>query len=81
LSIKNYGINSENDAQVWNVFKTKTVLKPRSIETYSAMLKTFCRETGVSNPFALLNLGIEKIEDITEEWISQNRDVRAHPNI
>ena len=54
------------------MLERRTRLKPSSLDIYMSGLRTICKYATVNNPFELVDMSLEWIEDITEDWI------RAH---
>jgi len=67
-----YALNYDKYNETRKVLDQRTRLKSESIRSYVSTLKTFCKCIDVEDPFELIKLGLEKIEDLTEEYIRRN---------
>lgn len=52
-------------------------LKESSAKVYARAFRSFCRFAEVSDPYALIELGIDRIEALMQRWISQKRNKLA----
>lgn len=54
------------------LLEQRTRLKSESIRSYVSTLKTFCKYIDVEDPFELVGLGLERVEDLVEEYIRRH---------
>jgi len=67
-----YEVKYDKYNETRTLLEQRTRLKSESICSYVSALKTFCKCIDVENPFELIKLGLEKIEDLTEEYIRRH---------
>lgn len=52
-------------------------MKESSAQIYASALTSFCEFLNVADPDSLIELGIDKIETLMQEWINENRNKLA----